>query len=117
MTRILALETAGEACSVALLDDSLPQGQQVRETFELAPRKQTERALPMVEALLGEAGLLLKEVWTVSPSGMVPGRLPVSGSLQRWPRGWRFLPVCPWWVSPPWRPARSVFPESIILHG
>lgn len=62
MTRILALETAGESCSVALLDDSLPAGQQIRETFEIAPRKQTELALPMVESMLGEAGLTLKEM-------------------------------------------------------
>lgn len=62
MTRILALETAGESCSVALLDDSLPAGQQIRETFEVAPRKQTELALPMVEALLAEAGLSLREL-------------------------------------------------------
>ena len=62
MTRILALETAGESCSVALLDDSLPEGQQIRETFEIAPRKQTELALPMVESLLSEAGLELKEM-------------------------------------------------------
>ncbi|MZR61965.1 tRNA (adenosine(37)-N6)-threonylcarbamoyltransferase complex dimerization subunit type 1 TsaB [Alcanivorax sp. DP30] len=62
MTRILALETAGESCSVALLDDSLPTGQQIRETFEIAPRKQTELALPMVESMLGEAGLTLKDM-------------------------------------------------------
>lgn len=62
MTRILALETAGESCSVALLDDSLPAGQQIRETFEIAPRKQTELALPMVEAMLSDAGLTLREL-------------------------------------------------------
>lgn len=62
MTRILALETAGESCSVALLDDDLPAGQHVREIFEMAPRKQTERALPMVEAILSEAGLTLKDM-------------------------------------------------------
>lgn len=62
MTRILALETAGESCSVALLDDSLPVGQHIRESFEIAPRKQTELALPMVESLLAESGVTLKEV-------------------------------------------------------
>lgn len=62
MTKILALETAGESCSVALLDDSLPAGQQVREHFEIAPRKQTELALPMVESMLAEAGLSLKQM-------------------------------------------------------
>lgn len=62
MTRILALETAGESCSVALLDDSLPAGQQIREIFEIAPRKQTELALPMVESILSDAGLNLKDL-------------------------------------------------------
>lgn len=62
MTRILALETAGESCSVALLDDSLPAGQQIRETFEIAPRKQTEMALPMVDAMLAAANLSLREL-------------------------------------------------------
>ena len=47
MTRILALETAGETCSVAIMD-----GDEVLEYFEQAPRRQTERVLPMVEALL-----------------------------------------------------------------
>ena len=50
--KILAIETATETCSVALLD----QGK-VLEQFELAPRKQTERVLPMVSALLAEAGV------------------------------------------------------------
>ena len=62
MTRILALETAGESCSVALLDDSLPVGQHIRESFEIAPRKQTELALPMVESMLSDAGLALHEL-------------------------------------------------------
>jgi tRNA threonylcarbamoyladenosine biosynthesis protein TsaB len=44
MTRILALETAGETCSVAIMD-----GGEVLEHFEQAPRRQTERVLPMVE--------------------------------------------------------------------
>ncbi len=62
MTLILALETAGESCSVALLDDSLPAGEQIRETFEIAPRKQTELALPMVEAMLSDAGFVLRDL-------------------------------------------------------
>lgn len=57
MTRILALETAGETCSVALLD-----GSEVLEKFEVAPRKQTERVLPMVRAVLAEAGLTLAQL-------------------------------------------------------
>ena len=57
MTRILALETAGETCSVALLD-----GSEVLEKFEMAPRKQTELVLPMVESLLAEASVSLAQL-------------------------------------------------------
>lgn len=57
MTRILALETAGETCSVAILD-----GDTVLEHFEQAPRRQTEMVLPMVEALLAESQLSLRQL-------------------------------------------------------
>ena len=57
MTRILALETAGETCSVALLDNG-----SVIERFEQAPRQQTERVLPMVEGILEEAGFRLADL-------------------------------------------------------
>ena len=60
MTRILALETAGETCSVALLD-----GSEVLEKFEMAPRKQTELVLPMVESLLAEASVSLAQLFYV----------------------------------------------------
>lgn len=62
MTRILALETAGEACSVALLETHSDGDVALRERFELAPRKQTELVLPMVEQLLAESGLTLKQL-------------------------------------------------------
>ena len=51
MKRILAIETSAEACSVALAD-----GDAVNERFEHAPMKHAELILPMVSALLGEAG-------------------------------------------------------------
>ena len=57
MTRILALETAGETCSVAIMD-----GDEVLEHFEQAPRRQTEKVLPMVEALLAESQLTLRQL-------------------------------------------------------
>ena len=57
MTRLLALETAGETCSVALLDNG-----SVIERFEQAPRQQTERVLPMVEGILEEAGFRLADL-------------------------------------------------------
>ncbi|MFT4198475.1 MAG: tRNA (adenosine(37)-N6)-threonylcarbamoyltransferase complex dimerization subunit type 1 TsaB [Pseudoxanthomonas sp.] len=49
---LLALETATEACSVAVWVDG-----QVRERFEVAPRGHAERVLPWAEQLLAEAGL------------------------------------------------------------
>ncbi|MGY0505943.1 tRNA (adenosine(37)-N6)-threonylcarbamoyltransferase complex dimerization subunit type 1 TsaB [Luteimonas sp. e5] len=49
---LLALETATEACSVALWCDG-----EVRQRFELAPRRHAELVLPWAEALLAEAGL------------------------------------------------------------
>ncbi|AHF73763.1 yeaZ [Candidatus Sodalis pierantonius str. SOPE] len=54
-TRILALDTATEACSAALmLDDEL-----LLERFAVAPREHTQRILPMVDSLLAEAGITL----------------------------------------------------------
>lgn len=55
--RILALETATEACSAALYCDG-----EVQERFELAPRRHAELILPMVRALLAEAGMTLGEL-------------------------------------------------------
>lgn len=49
---LLAFETATEACSVAVLVDG-----EVRERFEIAPRRHAELALPWAEQLLAEAGL------------------------------------------------------------
>ena len=50
--RLLAFETATEACSVALWLDGA-----VIERFEVAPRRHAELALPWAEALLAEAGV------------------------------------------------------------
>jgi tRNA threonylcarbamoyladenosine biosynthesis protein TsaB len=50
--KLLAFETATEACSVALWIDG-----EVRERFEVAPRRHAELALPWADALLAEAGL------------------------------------------------------------
>ncbi|MEW9623957.1 tRNA (adenosine(37)-N6)-threonylcarbamoyltransferase complex dimerization subunit type 1 TsaB [Rhodanobacter geophilus] len=49
---LLALETATEACSVALV-----HGDEVIARSELAPRRHAERVLPMADELLAEAGL------------------------------------------------------------
>jgi tRNA threonylcarbamoyladenosine biosynthesis protein TsaB len=50
--KLLAFETATEACSVAVWVDG-----EVRERFEIAPRRHAELALPWAEALLAEAGV------------------------------------------------------------
>ena len=63
---ILALETATEACSAALLMDG-----DSRERFEIAPRGHSELILPMVDELLAEAGISLSRV-----DGLAFGRGP-----------------------------------------
>lgn len=50
--KLLAFETATEACSVALYVDG-----EVLERFEIAPRRHAELSLPWAEALLAEAGI------------------------------------------------------------
>ena len=55
--KILAIDTATEACSVALLIDGACQ-----EIFEIIPRQHTERVLPMVDTLLKEADLALSQL-------------------------------------------------------
>jgi tRNA threonylcarbamoyladenosine biosynthesis protein TsaB len=50
--KLLAIETATEACSVALWLDG-----EVRERFEIAPRRHTELVLPWCDELLAEAGI------------------------------------------------------------
>jgi tRNA threonylcarbamoyladenosine biosynthesis protein TsaB len=50
--KLLAFETSTEACSVALWLDG-----EVRERFEVVPRRHAELALPWAEALLAEAGI------------------------------------------------------------
>ena len=50
--KLLAIETATEACSVALWIDG-----EVRERFEIAPRRHAELVLPWADALLAESGI------------------------------------------------------------
>lgn len=57
VNKILAIETATETCSVALSTD----GGLVKR-YEVAPRKQTELILPMVDSVLMEAGLKLADL-------------------------------------------------------
>ncbi|AXK71080.1 tRNA (adenosine(37)-N6)-threonylcarbamoyltransferase complex dimerization subunit type 1 TsaB [Lysobacter sp. TY2-98] len=50
--KLLAFETATEACSVALAIDG-----EIVERYEIAPRRHAELALPWADALLAEAGI------------------------------------------------------------
>lgn len=50
--KLLAFETATEACSVALWIDG-----EVHERFELAPRRHAELSLPWAQQLLADAGI------------------------------------------------------------
>ena len=65
--RLLAFELATEGCSVALWIDG-----QVRERFELAPRRHAELALPWADALLAEAGIARSQLDAVAV-GRGPG--------------------------------------------
>jgi tRNA threonylcarbamoyladenosine biosynthesis protein TsaB len=55
--KILALDTAGQGCSVALLD-----GARIIEQYEAAPRRHAASLLPMAEACLAETGLALQDL-------------------------------------------------------
>ncbi|WP_459175622.1 tRNA (adenosine(37)-N6)-threonylcarbamoyltransferase complex dimerization subunit type 1 TsaB [Ewingella americana] len=56
-TRILAIDTATEACSVALYNND-----ETLAHFELCAREHTQRILPMVQQILSEAGLTLNQL-------------------------------------------------------
>jgi tRNA threonylcarbamoyladenosine biosynthesis protein TsaB len=64
--RLLALDTSTEACSVALLLDQV-----MRLRFELTERSHADLVLPMVDDLLGEAGVGLAHL-----DGLAFGRGP-----------------------------------------
>ncbi|GLK89044.1 tRNA (adenosine(37)-N6)-threonylcarbamoyltransferase complex dimerization subunit type 1 TsaB [Pseudomonas turukhanskensis] len=57
MSTLLALDTATEACSVALLHDG-----KVLSHYEVIPRLHAQRLLPMIKDLLAEGGIALSSV-------------------------------------------------------
>lgn len=65
--KLLAIDTATEACSVALWLDGA-----VHERFELAGREHSARLLPMLHALLAEAGVSLPQLDGIA-CGVGPG--------------------------------------------
>ena len=65
--KLLAIETATEACSIAVFVDG-----DVIERFEIAPRRHTELALPWAEALLAEAGIAKSQLDAIAV-GRGPG--------------------------------------------
>ncbi|MDC9612645.1 tRNA (adenosine(37)-N6)-threonylcarbamoyltransferase complex dimerization subunit type 1 TsaB [Xenorhabdus khoisanae] len=56
-TRILAIDTATEACSVALWNEGV-----VEALFEISPREHTQRILPMVRDVLSKGNLSLQQL-------------------------------------------------------
>ncbi|MDX7990946.1 tRNA (adenosine(37)-N6)-threonylcarbamoyltransferase complex dimerization subunit type 1 TsaB [Xenorhabdus littoralis] len=56
-TRILAIDTATEACSVALWNKGAVEAQ-----FEISPREHTQRILPMVQKVLTKSNVSLQEL-------------------------------------------------------
>ena len=55
--KILAIDTSSNACGVALLCNN-----EVKALHELAPMQQTQKILPMIDALLGEAKVSLNQL-------------------------------------------------------
>ncbi len=64
--KLLALETATEACSAAVWVDGA-----IVERYEIAPRRHAALIVPMVEAVLAEAGVTLQQL-----DGIAVGRGP-----------------------------------------
>lgn len=67
MTTLLAVDTATEACSVALLHDG-----RVISRYAVIPRLHARQVLPMVQQVLDEAGIQLAEIEAIA-FGRGPG--------------------------------------------
>ena len=62
--RILAIDTATEACSAALWNDGT-----LSAHFEICPREHTQRILPLVQEVLTESGTTLRELEALAAAG------------------------------------------------
>jgi tRNA threonylcarbamoyladenosine biosynthesis protein TsaB len=67
MTTLLALDTATEACSVALLHDG-----KVLSHYEVIPRLHAQRLLPMIKTILADAGIAMSALDAIA-FGRGPG--------------------------------------------
>lgn len=72
MTRIIAIETATEACSAALLLQKDDGQQTIFKRYKLAPREHTKLILPMLDEVLAEAKLELSDIDAIA-FGRGPG--------------------------------------------
>ncbi len=70
--KILAIETASEACSAALLISDENGNQKIHEQIELTPRQHAKKILSMLDKVLEEAKLELKNVDAIA-FGRGPG--------------------------------------------
>ncbi|MGB0361031.1 MAG: tRNA (adenosine(37)-N6)-threonylcarbamoyltransferase complex dimerization subunit type 1 TsaB [Endozoicomonas sp.] len=109
--KILALDTATEACSVALNLDG-----QVLEHFELSPRRHSRDLLPMMENLLAKAGVKLNQLDAIA-FGRGPGAFTGLRVATAMTQGLAFavdLPVIP--VSTLTALAQQAFREHQVSH-
>lgn len=74
---LLAIDTATEACSAALYCMG-----EIRERFELAPRRHAQELLPMIDSLLTEAGISKRAIDAIAvgrgPGAFTGVRLAIS---------------------------------------
>ena len=84
--RILAIDTATEACSAALWNDGT-----LCAHFEICPREHTQRILPLVQDVLNESHVSLTELDALAfGQAVLPAYVLASALL----RGWRWGRNC-----------------------